>query len=448
MQYKIYAGLPYVFGVLHAKFRTTLVAEASPQVAPSSAENSPKFLCHAFSTAYVFSSRRFAASTSSALKYSVMSSPKPLHLDMNEQIECAYTLASRFYTDQHILEIEKENIFRKTWQLVGTTMQPCGEVNGSAKTIADPETYFTADVAGEPVLLVRDKQGTLRAFSNVCRHRAGPIALGSGCKNVMRCQYHGWTYTLEGRLIGTPDVDGVEFFDRSTMGMVPLRLDTWGDLIFVNFDKDAEPLSAVLGEIPNQARGFEFEGLKLAERRDYVIECNWKVYVDNYLEGYHIPIAHPGLMKEIDYSQYRTETYKYYSQQFAPIRAMKPGDAERAYAPGSGALKEALYFWIFPNLMLNIYPDNLSTNLIVPLSHDKTLTIFEWFFHDTESPASKKRIEKAVAFSDEVQQEDILLCENVQKGLKSATYDRGRYSVKRENGVHHFHMLLREFLET
>jgi len=377
-----------------------------------------------------------------------MSTTKPLHLDMHEQIECAFTLASRFYTDPTVLEIEKEKIFRKTWQLVGTTMQPCGEVNGSNKTIADPETYFTAEIAGEPILIICDKQGTLRAFSNVCRHRAGPIALGSGCKNVMRCQYHGWTYTLEGKLIGTPDVDGIEFFDRSTMGMVPLRLDTWGDLIFVNFDNNAEPLATVLGEIPNQARGFDFENLKLAERRDYVIDCNWKVYVDNYLEGYHIPIAHPGLMKEIDYAQYRTDTYRYYSQQFAPIRAMKPDDTgERFYAPGTSGLQEALYFWIFPNLMLNIYPDNLSTNLIVPLSHDKTLTIFEWFFHDTESPASRKRIEKAVAFSDEVQQEDIMLCSNVQKGLKSSTYDRGRYSVKRENGVHHFHMLLREFLE-
>src|SRR5438552_17812645 len=245
---------------------------------------------------------------------------KPLHLDVHQQIECAQTLASRFYTDPAILEIEKTRVFQRTWQLVGTLSQPCGEVNGVKRTIADSESYFTADVASEPIIVVRDKQGELRAFSNVCRHRAGPIALGSGCKNVLRCQYHGWTYTLDGRLIGTPDVEGVEFFDRSTMGMVPLRLDTWGDLIFVNFDNNAEPLATVLGEIPNQARGCDFENLKLAERRDYVINCNWKVYVDNYLEGYHIPIAHPGLMKEIDYAQYRTDTYRYYSQQFAPIR--------------------------------------------------------------------------------------------------------------------------------
>ena len=372
---------------------------------------------------------------------------KPIQLDVNERIECAQTLASRFYTDPSILETEKAKIFRRTWQLIGTLAQPCGELNGSKRSIADPETFFTGEVAGEPVVVVRDKEGTLRAFSNVCRHRAGPIAQGSGCKNVLRCGYHGWTYTLDGRLIGTPDVDGVEFFDRGTMGMVPLRLETWEQFIFVNFDLDAEPLSAILGEIPRQARGFRFAGLRLAERRDYLIDCNWKVYVDNYLEGYHIPIAHPGLMREIDYAQYRTETFRYYSQQFAPIRAMRPDDhGERIYAAGTG-LKEALYFWIFPNLMLNFYPDNVSTNLIVPLSHEKTFTIFEWFVHDAESNEARKRIEKAVEFSDQVQQEDIGLCESVQRGLRSATYDRGRYSVKRENGVHHFHLLLREFLE-
>jgi len=373
-------------------------------------------------------------------------STNPLHLDVNEQIECAHTLASKFYTEPAILEIEKTRIFLRTWQLVGTLSHECGEVNGEKRTIADPESYFTADVAGEPVLVVRDKQGALRAFSNVCRHRAGPIALGSGCKNILRCQYHGWTYTLDGRLIGTPDVEGVEFFDRSTMGMVPLRVEVWEQFIFVNFDAQAEPLATHLGKIPEQARGFQFAGLQFAERRDYVINCNWKVYVDNYLEGYHIPIAHPGLMREIDYAHYRTDTYRYYSQQFAPIRAQKAEDtAERFYASGSG-LQQAIYFWVFPNLMLNIYPDNISTNLIVPISQDKTLTIFEWFFHDVSDPKVQERIQRAIAFSDEVQQEDIGLCENVQKGLRSSTYDRGRYSVKRENGVHHFHMLLSEFL--
>jgi choline monooxygenase len=368
------------------------------------------------------------------------------HPQVNPQLECAETLPSRFYTDPAVLALEKERIFRRTWQLVGTLGQPCGEVNSAKRTIADPESYFTFDFAGEPIVVVRDAAGTLRAFSNVCRHRAGPIAEGAGCRKVFNCAYHGWTYTLDGRLIGTPEVDGMEFFDRSTMGMFPLRCETWEQFIFVNFAAAGPSLAEYLGNIPELTREFSFAGLGLVERRDYIVNCNWKVYVDNYLEGYHIPIVHPGLMKEIDYPRYRCETFRYHSQQLGPVKEIKPGDTqERVYTPGKG-LKEPLYFWVFPNMMLNFYPNNVSTNLIVPLSHDKTLTIFEWYFHDAASGKAKARAAKAIAFSDVVQQEDVHICEAVQRGLQSACYDRGRYSVKRENGVHHFHMLLSEFL--
>ena len=371
---------------------------------------------------------------------------KPMHLDMNPQVECAETLASHFYTDPAVLAREKEKIFLHTWQLVGTLSQPCGELNGAKRTIAEPESYFTFDVAGEPIVVTRDKSGMLRAFSNVCRHRAGPIAQGSGCKHVLQCGYHGWTYTLDGKLIGTPEIDGVEFFDRSQFGMVPLRVETWEQFIFVNFDANAPSLRTWLGNIPEQAKEFSFEGLALAERRDYVVNCNWKVYVDNYLEGYHIPIVHPGLMKEIDYPRYRIETSRYHSQQLGPVREIRPGDtSERVYPPGLG-LKEALYFWVFPNLMLNFYPDNIQTNIIVPLSHHKTLTIFEWYFRDASSEKVGERAKKAIEFSEVIQQEDMHICEAVQRGLNSSLYDRGRYAVKRENGVHHFHLLLSEFL--
>jgi choline monooxygenase len=373
-------------------------------------------------------------------------SSNPAHPDVDPQLECAETLASRFYTDPAVLALEKERVFRRTWQLVGTLAHPCGEPGGAKRTIADPETYFTCDVAGEPVVVVRDKAGTLRVFSNVCRHRAGPIAQGSGCRKVLNCAYHGWTYTLDGRLIGTPEIDGVEFFDRSTLGMFPLRCETWEQFIFVNFAPGGPSLAEYLGNIPELANEFSFDGLSLVERRDYVVNSNWKVYVDNYLEGYHIPTVHPGLMKEIDYPRYRCETFRYHSQQLGPVKEVSPGDSsERIYVPGMG-FKDALYFWVFPNLMLNIYPDNVSINLIVPLSHDKTLTIFEWYFHDADSQSAHQRAAKAIAFSDNVQQEDIHICEAVQRGLQSAAYDRGRYSVKRENGVHHFHLLLSEFL--
>jgi choline monooxygenase len=168
----------------------------------------------------------------------------------------------------------------------------------------------------------------------------------------------------------------------------------------------------------------------LAARKEWFLDCNWKVYVDNYLEGYHIPIVHPGLFREIDYPSYRTETRRNYSIQHAPLK--KP----QRIAAGD----EAEYFWVYPNLMLNVYPDNFSTNLIVPIGHERTLTVFEWFFRD----APQTTVDQTVAFSDEIQIEDIEICEAVQRGLRSSTYSSGRYSPARENGVHHFHALYAE----
>jgi choline monooxygenase len=348
------------------------------------------------------------------------------------KIECAWTLASRFYTDPSILQEEKRRIFYHTWQMAGRIDR-----------LAEPGSYFTADVHGEPIIVARGLEGRLRAFSTVCRHRAGPVTEGAGCRKTFQCGYHGWTYTLDGRLIGTPDVDGVEFFDRSEFGLVPVRLETWGPFAFVNFDASAAPLSNYLEEAWSIAESVS--QMAMVERREYTVECNWKVYVDNYLEGYHIPIAHPGLMREIDYANYRTTARRYSSRQHAPMRGEPnpkiASGGERLYSSG----EDALYLWVFPNLMLNFYPGNLQVNLIVPVSQECTLTIFEWYAPSDSAEASE-RLRRSIEFSHQVQQEDIALCEAVQRGLRSITYDRGRYSVRRENGVHHFHSLLHEFL--
>ena len=195
------------------------------------------------------------------------------------------------------------------------------------------------------------------------------------------------------------------------------------------------------------AAGFNLNRMRLIERRDYVIDCNWKVYVDNYLEGYHLPIAHPGLFREVDYDQYRVDTYRYYSKQYAPIREVDAGEArDRRYVRSGEAEEDALYYWIFPNVMLNVYLDNTSINIIIPLGHDKTLTIFEWYFESPGTGEGWESMQQIIAFSDEIQQEDIELCEWVQRGLRSRAYDRGRFSVARENGVHHFQSLVHEFL--
>lgn len=346
--------------------------------------------------------------------------------DFDPRLSFASTLPSRFYSDPAVLDAEQRAIFARTWQLVGR-----------AEQVGEPGAYFTAKVANEPLLVVRGSDGVLRALSNVCRHRAGPVAKGEGKRPVLQCGYHGWTYALDGRLLTTPEFDGIECFDRSAVSLPRFQVAEWNELIFVNLDPAAPPLTDFLGDLASRLAKRNYAGYRLAATKEWLLDCNWKVYVDNYLEGYHIPIVHPSLFRELDYPRYRTETRRNYSIQHAPLR--KP---ERIRTTAGD--DEAEYFWVYPNLMLNVYPDNFSTNLIVPLGPTRTLTLFEWYFHNPDAPDVRARIDETIAFSDEIQLEDIEICEAVQRGLASATYDTGRYSPARENGVHHFHGLYAE----
>ena len=351
--------------------------------------------------------------------------------EFEESLERAATPPASWYTDAGVLAVEQERVFGRTWQLAGR-----------AEAAERPGQFFTAEVGGEPVLVVRDGGGRLRAFSNVCRHRAGPVAAGAGERRSFQCGYHGWTYALDGRLTGTPEFEGVERFDKASNCLPEFRADVWGALVFVNLDPACAPLDSALEDLPARAGRRDWARMRPAARKDWLVECNWKVYVDNYLEGYHIPIVHPALHRELDYARYRTETRRLYSIQHAPLRAA----AARLPAPEEGG-DGAQFYWLFPNLMLNVYADNYSTNLIVPLGPERTLTVFEWYFADPEDAGVRRRVEETVEFSDEIQAEDIRVCEAVQRGLRSRTYRRGRYSVKRENGVHHFHGLLAEYMK-
>jgi choline monooxygenase len=340
----------------------------------------------------------------------------------------ARTIPSRYYLEAEILGAENRNVFGRAWQLAGRIGQ-----------VRDPGQFFTTTIADEPVLIVRGSDGELRALSNVCRHRAGPVAKGEGKRPVLQCGYHGWTYALDGRLLQTPEMNGIECFDRDDFSLPRFRVDVWNELVFVNLDRAAAPLTEFLGDLVDQLAPRDYAGYRLAARKKWLLDCNWKVYVDNYLEGYHIPIVHPGLFREIDYPRYRTETRANYSIQHAPLkRPERVRVSDPSVVDGN---QEIDYFWIWPNLMLNVYPDNFSTNLIIPLGPTRTLTLFEWYFHDPDSPGERQRIDETIAFSDEIQLEDIEICEAVQRGLRSSTYDNGRYSPPRENGVHHFHGL-------
>jgi choline monooxygenase len=316
---------------------------------------------------------------------------------------------------------------------------------GRTEQLQRPGDFFTCQVVDEPIVVTRDSAGALHAFYNVCRHRAGSVAEGCGNRKTLQCQYHAWTYGLDGQLLNMPEWEGVEQFDKADFGLRPVQVDTWGPFVFVNLDPQAPPLADILGAIPAETAHMPLARMGFYKRVDYEIACNWKVYVDNYLEGYHIPPAHPGLFKEIDYKLYRVETFRHYSKQDAPIRE-KPDSLYRRHLE-DGAPAQALYYWVFPNLMLNIYPDNLQINIILPLGHDRTLTIFEWYVLDADRPEVADEFHRSFKFSDLVQKEDIDICESVQKRLRSRSYDTGRFSLLRENGVHHFHGLLAEYLQ-
>ncbi|MCI0487204.1 MAG: Rieske 2Fe-2S domain-containing protein [Blastocatellia bacterium] len=350
----------------------------------------------------------------------------------DERLAYASTLPSEWYTDPDALRREKEKIFSRTWQLVGR-----------AEQVARPGDFFTATIADEPVIVARGMDEKLRAFSNVCRHRAGPVAAGCGNRKAFRCGYHGWTYSLEGRLLGTPEFEGVECFNKEEIALPEFSVEVWSGLVFVNIDDACASLFDVLEDLPARSGLKEQTSFQLAARKDWYVDCNWKVYVDNYLEGYHIPIVHPALARELDYTRYRTETRRYYSIQHSPIKRV---DSARLHVDENADENEAQFFWLFPNLMLNVYADNYSTNLIVPLGPERTLTVFEWYFRDAESIEAGEQVRRIVEFSDEIQLEDINICEAVHRGLRSRSYGSGRYSVKRENGVHHFHGLIAEFL--
>jgi choline monooxygenase len=235
-------------------------------------------------------------------------------------------------------------------------------------------------------------------------------------------------------------MEGVEDFAIENVCLPEIRAEAWGPLVFANLESSGPSFPDSVPEIASEvkAAGFAIERMAFRERREYVVEANWKLYVDNYLEGYHIPMIHPALFRELDYERYEVVPFRLHATQYAPLRPSSAGDG-RTY-PKRDEDERALYYWVYPNLMLNFYPGNLQANAVIPLDHERTLTVFEWFALPGEN------IEAAIAFSHQVQLEDVAICNSVQKGLRSRTYDRGRLSARRENGVRFFHGLLHESL--
>jgi len=342
----------------------------------------------------------------------------------------AYTIPAPWYVDTRIAELERQRVFGRTWQAIGRLDQ-----------VAKPGDFFTVELAREPIVVVRGADHQLRAFYNVCRHHAAAVMTEPhGNAPHLRCPYHGWTYGLDGALKGMTDFDGVCNFERGQNGLAPIRLATWENFVFVNLDPAAEPLETFLGSLTARVKPLGLGGLKFFERRSYELKCNWKVYVDNFLDGgYHVPHLHKGLNSVLEYVNYTIENCDRFCVQSSPVKAEKKDADADAGATRKGDM--AYYFWQYPNFMLNWYQGYLDTNLVLPLGVDRCLVVFDFFFAETGDAASDYN-RQSIAVSHRVQEEDVDICEAVQRGLTSRAYRAGRLSVRREAGEHLFHRLL------
>jgi phenylpropionate dioxygenase-like ring-hydroxylating dioxygenase large terminal subunit len=348
--------------------------------------------------------------------------------DPNLALDSASTIPASWYIDKAFYNHELQTVFSQSWQLAARVDQ-----------LTEPGKYVTTDIAGEPVVIVRGNDGELRGFFNVCSHHAAAVMTEPEGKAAhLRCPYHGWTYSLEGELKGTPDFSGVCDFERANNGLVSVEIAEWENWVFVKLVQGlAMSIEDFLGEdLVAQASGLQLKDLRWFERRRYHFDCNWKVFVDNYLDGgYHVPYLHKGLDSVLDYGKYMIENGEHYCLQWSPI--VSEGAEEQTGAVRKG--DRALYYWIYPNFMINWYDGVMDTNLVVPRGVDRTEVIFDFYFPGV---MSEEICRASVEVGQRIQDEDVAICKSVQRGLNSRAYDAGRLSVRREAGEHLFHRLL------
>lgn len=357
--------------------------------------------------------------------------------DAGSPLAEAWTIPAPWYVDPRVMELECRTVFARSWQMVGRLDQ-----------LQNPGQYVTAVIAGEPIVVVRGSDRVLRGFFNVCLHHAAAVMTEpEGTAPSLRCPYHGWTYSLAGELKGAPDFAGVCNFDRAANGLVPVETAVWEQWVFVRLesgtgDAAQDPQAALesfLGpDLINQVRPLGLDQLHWLERRHYTFDCNWKVFVDNYLDGgYHVPHLHKGLDSVLDYSNYMVENGDHFCLQWSPLVSAGAEAATGAVRKG----ERALYYWLYPNFMINWYEGVMDTNLVLPHGVDKTEVIFDFYFPDV-SVTALERNRASIDVGQRIQDEDVGICKSVQGGLNSRAYKAGRLSVRREAGEHLFHRLL------
>lgn len=368
--------------------------------------------------------------------------------------EHSLTPLAPWYFDDERYRLELDRIFFRLWNCVG-------EVGA----VARPGDYFTADIAGEPIVVVRDKDGQLRAFSNVCRHRAGPVAQGKGNRRSFVCGYHGWCYDLDGTLLAAREMKRHQEFDPANVRLPEFPVAAWGPLVFVSLAQDVPPLEEWLGPLPDFVEPWRLHELELVSCKEWLIECNWKVFGENYCEGYHLPFVHPGFTETIGLKEYTTEIYSaVISEQTAPEGHPRGPGARVAKAFGctTAELRTLLpplpsldrdkreryfFYFIFPNMALNLGPDGMSVIRLNPVTPEQSaISYWSWFAAGT-SAKDVLRNALLIVSGHQIQDEDKQIVEAVQPRLHSRAYESGPYAPDWERAVYHFTDLVSIFGE-
>jgi Rieske 2Fe-2S family protein len=358
----------------------------------------------------------------------------------------AKTLPQKYFVSPEVFEQEQDKIFARHWVLVGHNTE-----------IARPGDYFVRDVLpspngygktgpGESVIVVRDKDGEVRAFYNVCRHRGTRLCEeATGHSSAIQCPYHAWTYGLDGRLIGAPHMDEVRGFDRNEYSLYPVKVDVWEGFVFVNLAGDAKPLAEWLAPLRGKFSSWNLAELRSAKRVEYDVQANWKLMFENYAECYHCPGVHPQLQKVSPYDSAENDLQEGpFLGGFMKINKGKSltmsgeacaipvarADQEQDQEHEQEGKDRVFYYSIFPNMLLSLHPEYVMVHQLWPQSPERTLIICDWLFHPDAFVRPDFNPVDAIEFWDVTNKQDWHVCELSQQGIASRAYQPGPYSSR------------------
>ena len=348
--------------------------------------------------------------------------------DLRAALAQGATLPADWYTDPAVLGLEREQILARAWQY-----------GGRADLVSEPGSYFTTLAGHVPIVVVRDREGELRGFVNVCRHRGHLVADGAGSRNSLQCRYHAWTYDLDGSLRTAPRSEREAAFDPEAYSLLPVSVEAWGPLVFVNPDPAAAPLADALGKLPAHLAdgGLDVGQLRHRERVEWEVASNWKIAMENYLECYHCPVAHPGFSKviDVDPDAYLLEADGLVSSQFGSLRDGKPDNG----------MARAQYHLLWPTTTFNVDPGpgNMSADVTRPAGVDRCIGVTDYYFYEDVSEETAREM---IEFASQVAREDADLVESVQRGLASGMVPHGRLLLSSEHLIQHFQKLVADAL--